>query len=208
MLILTPRIIVKNLEKSIKKNRVVKIADSSSETKILGLDCSSSTIGWGLVALGDEPQLLAYGHIKPLDSKHSLMERLDGVYESIKNLCDEFAPTHVAIEEILLFMKGKSGARTITLLAVFNRVVALSAYRNSNADVVFLPSQTIRKIVKNACDISKRLEKEQIPDVIMKNLEPKFDIMLNRKGNVAKETYDESDGVATAWAYVLELKNE
>jgi Holliday junction resolvasome RuvABC endonuclease subunit len=196
------------VKKIIKKERIVKVANSEAEIRVLGLDCSSSTIGWGLVALGDEPHLLAYGHIKPLDSKHGLIERLDGVYETIKTLCEEFEPTHISVEDILLFMKGKSQARTITILAAFNRVVALSAYRNSNAKVVFYPSQTIRKIIKDACEFPKRIKKEEMPDLIISKLEPTFKVIINRKGNEAEETYDEADGIAAAWACVLELKNE
>jgi len=194
-------------EKCIKKSRLVKVADSKADIKVLGLDCSSSTIGWGLVDLNDEPHLLAYGHIKPLDSKHGLIERLDGVYETIKTLCEELEPTHVSIEDILLFMKGKSQAKTITILATFNRVAALSAHKNSDAEIIFYPSQTIRKIIKNACKLPKKIEKEGIPDLIIDKLEPTFETLINRKGNVAKEAYDEADGIAAAWACVLELKD-
>lgn len=190
---------------NVKKSETTKVSDYSFGVKILGLDCSSSTIGWGLVSA--DLKLLAYGYIKPLDSKHDLLKRLDGVYEEIKAICDEFSPTYIAIEKILLFMKGKSQASTITILAQFNSTVALSAFKNSDAKIMFYPSQTIRKIIKNAYKLSKRIEKEEIPDLIIDKLEPSFSNIINKKGNVAKETYDEADGIAAAWACALELKN-
>lgn len=196
------------MKKIIKKERAIEIGESKANIRVLGLDCSSSTIGWGLVALNEIPCLLAHGHIKPLDAKHDLLKRLNGVYEAIEILCEKYSPTHVSIEDILLFMKGKSKASTITILASFNRVVALSAYRNSKAEIIFYPSQTIRKIIKNAYKCPKRLEKEEIPDLIIDKLNSAFEKILNKKNKVANETYDEADGIAAAWACALELKDE
>lgn len=178
-----------------------------SKIKVLGLDCSSSTIGWGLTTINEDgPCLIAHGHIKPLNNKHHLLERLDDIYNKIAGLCGDLDPSHIAIEDILLYMKGKSGAKTITTLAVFNRIIALSVYQNANAEVKFYSTQTIRKMIKDACvSVTNRVAKKDLPDIIRAELEPGFGDILNTKGNVADETYDEGDGIATAWGCSLDL---
>ncbi len=179
----------------------------SNKISILGLDCSSSVIGWGLVVLNKDPTLVAYGHFKPLDPSHSEMERLDGVYEKIVELCNELEPTYVAVEDIFTFMKGKSSGHTMTVLAAFNRVASLAGHHNSNG-VKFYSVHQIRKIIKKMnLDIKNKISKEDMPDIIIKYLEPQFEKILNRKGNVAVETYDEADGIATAWSGALHKQN-
>jgi len=192
------------------KERLVKIPRrryKTAKTRVLGLDCSSSTVGWGLVTITrDKPSLVAHGHLKPLNSKNPLIHRLDDVYQRVGKICEDFDPTLIAIEDILLFMKGRSGAKTITTLAIFNRIIALSAYRHSNADVKFYPVQTIRKLIKNHCDsVVNKIAKTDLPDIIRAELEPGFENILNTKGNVADETYDEGDGIATGWASALDI---
>jgi Holliday junction resolvasome RuvABC endonuclease subunit len=194
------------------KERLIKIPRrryKTAKVKILGLDCSSSTVGWGLVTITkNKPTLVAYGHLKPLNSKHPLIDRLDNVYERIGGLCEMFDPSFIAVEDILLFMKGRSGAKTITTLAVFNRIMALSAHKHSDAKLKFYPVQTIRKLIKNAHDgITVKIAKTDLPDIIRTELEPSFENVYNTKGAIADETYDEGDGIATAWACALDLLN-
>jgi len=52
-------------------------------TVILGLDVSSSTIGWGLIK---NNKLIDYGHIKPLKSDFNIFERLNDINLQIKKL--------------------------------------------------------------------------------------------------------------------------
>jgi len=194
--------------------RTVLFEQEKCELAILGFDCSSSTIGWGFIGIkNDSLKLLAHGHIKPMDSKFPLLERLNGVFNDIEVLCNKLSPTHISIEDIFLFMGGKKGkggstAQTITILTAFNRIVGVSAFRKTNGNVKLFSVHEIRKTIKNSYSVDKKIEKEDIPDIIVKYLEPKFENIINKKGNVAKETFDESDGIAVAWAYALELKDK
>lgn len=177
---------------------------------MLGLDCSSSTIGWGLFTLNSGPTLVAHGHIKPLTSKFDLFERLQDVYERIGELCQEVDPTHIVIEDIVLHMKGKSSAKTITTLAIFNRVAGLSAYVHTGISPELFAVGTIRKLIRQDHPrVDPKFKKEDIPDIIRTYLEPKFEDIINRNNNVSGETYDEADGIAAAWAYSIQLgKND
>jgi hypothetical protein len=175
--------------------------------KILGLDCSSSVIGWGLLTLKENsPVLLSHGHIKPLDSKFDIVVRLQDVYEKIGDLCYDVNPTHVSIEDIILHMKGLSSAKTITTLAVFNRTVGTSVYIHTGIVPELLSVGTIRKLIRESHPtVDPKFKKEQIPDIIREHLEPGFVNIMNRNDNVSNETYDEADGIAAAWAYSIQL---
>jgi len=192
------------------KERTIKLYDLSiTEFTILGLDCSSSTIGWGLIGYKPDKTfaLLAHGHIKPLDSKHDFMKRLSNVFDSISALCEEFKPSVVAVEDILMYVRGSSSARTITILAAFNRVAALAAFR-CVGKLHLYDVHNIRKIIKIAYNLKHTPDKEQMPDLIRTYLEPQFSDILKPKGGVADTTRDEADGIAVAWAYALDVRSK
>lgn len=171
---------------------------------ILGLDVSSSTIGWGLIKVeNNEISLLSYGHIIPLKSKYPEIERLADTYNKIMELCNNLKPDKVVIENILLFMKGLSTAKTITVLATFNRTCALAAY-HYNKNVEFIPVVTIRKYIKKHCKLNE-IEKTDMPDIIRKHLSPQFEDIINRNNKVDKKTNDRADGIAVAWAEALKI---
>jgi len=178
----------------------------TSQFRILGLDCSSSTIGWGLFTLNDDPILAAHGHIKPLNSKSNTFVRLDDVHSRIGELCEVINPTHVVIEDIVLHMKGKSSAKTITTLAIFNRVAGMSVYMHTGIVPELFAVGTIRKLIREVnSNIDPKFKKEDIPDIIRTHLEPNFANIMNRNNNISGETYDEADGIAAAWAYSIQL---
>jgi Holliday junction resolvasome RuvABC endonuclease subunit len=183
-----------------KKGRIVVLKEQ--QDAILGLDCSSATIGWGLISL--DFNLLAYGHIKPLKSDFDLIERLNDTYNQISFLCDKFKPKHIAIEDVITYMKGNSQAKTISILIAFNRISALAGFRKTK-DIKFYSVHEIRKLIKVHYNFNNKIGKEDMPEIIQKNLLKDFEYIINRKGNVAKETMDEADGIAAALAYVIEL---
>lgn len=180
---------------------------NSTQLSVLGLDCSSSTVGWGLITLRDnQPLLLAHGHIKPLDSKYNIFVRLQDVYEKIGDLCQEINPTHLVIEDIVFHMQGRSSANTITTLAIFNRMAGTSIYTHTGITPELFAVGTIRRLIREAHpDVDPKFKKEDIPDIIRAHLEPKFVDIINRNNNISSETYDESDGIAAAWAYSIQL---
>lgn len=173
---------------------------------ILGLDCSSKTVGWGLVhqVVDSLPILLAHGHFNPLSSKHSLLERLSDVFDNITEICEEFKPYCIAVEDIIQFMKrgGGSSAQTITILAAFNRVASLAGWRWSE-NVTFYPVATIRKTIREKIGRKNKIEKEEIPSIIRENLCSNFTDIISKNGKVAEVTMDEADGIAVAWCHAL-----
>jgi Holliday junction resolvasome RuvABC endonuclease subunit len=169
---------------------------------VLGLDCSSSTIGWGYIIPGDIIKLAAYGYIKPLSSKYNLFERLSDVFDKISTLCDEFNPLCVSVEDIFVFMKGASTGQTMTTLAAFNRLSGLAAFKKTN-NVKLYSVHDIREIIKTYFNEKNTIKKENIPDIIRKYLESEFKDIINKRGGVEEETYDAADGIAVALCHAI-----
>jgi Holliday junction resolvasome RuvABC endonuclease subunit len=152
------------------------------------------------------PILVAHGHFNPLPPKHALLARLDDVFGKIAALCAEFGPAAVAVEDIIQHMKkgGGSSAQTITVLAAFNRVAALAAWR-STSNVHFYPVATIRKTIREGIDRRTRIEKGDMPSVVRNHLCPGFSDVLSKTGKISETTMDEADGIAAAWCHILSL---
>ena len=168
---------------------------------ILGLDCSSSVLGWGLI----DPktgELVAYGYYNLASSKYDILERLDYLYQIIKSMCEEFSPKTVVMEEIIKFMKGRSSAATIISLTAFNRTAALAAY-HSIRNVEFLNVNTIRKLIRIATKHDGKILKEEMPDIIKTHLCSDLKYYKKRTTGWTDQTYDQADGIATAWAYII-----
>ena len=90
--------------------------------KILGLDISSSIIGWAIIEKKDDSlNLLKYGNIKPLkSSKGNMTERLNDAFEKIKDLVEKENFDDIAVEQYAnKFSKGRSSARTIIVFIFF-----------------------------------------------------------------------------------------
>ena len=185
------------------------VAEVPDSCKVIGFDCSSKTVGWGLVRFNKHHAILtAHGHIRPLPSKHNLMVRLSDLYDRVDELCRRMMPDIAAVEDIALFMKGGgSTAKTITTLAVFNRIVSLAAFRRTG-DLRYYPVQSVRKLVRQAALRKKVIGKNEMPAVIRARLEPGFVDVEKRGGGTAEQTFDEADGIAVAWACAYDIRSK
>ena len=170
--------------------------------KIIGFDVSSSRIGYGVIDT-TPLKLVDYGNIKPLNSKYNIFERLRDVYIKIGELCSLVNPDYIGIEDILLHMKGKSSAKTITILSIFNRTVGLSCYEKTNIIPELIPVSTIRKTIKDYYKLDNIIKKEDMPIIISKYLYENFEYIYDKNNNISNITYDQSDGIAVSWSYAL-----
>ena len=180
--------------------------------KVLGIDCSSSTIGWALLGVdGYEIKLLEHGHIKPpKKDKCSLIERLDIVSSDIKVLCDRLKPDHSVVEDIIQFMPRRSSATTIIMLAVFNRAVSLQLYRSISKVPLFLLPVSIRSRISKFLGITK-IDKEDIPKILQDYFGKAFFTIEYKakgknKGKPIITVFDEADACAAAWAGIIDMK--
>ena len=124
----------------------------------------------------------------------NIFERLSTVRKFIFKKIDELEPDEVALEEILLFMQGRSTAKTMTSLAALNRTVGVAVLDKTDKPPFMYNVMKIRHSVKDIVFPKK----EDIPQRIEKILGIKFPYKMNKKGAIAKESYDMSDSIACA----------
>lgn len=170
--------------------------------KILGFDCSSTTVGWGLIEYDDQFNILDVkcDHFKPTKDG-SIFERLEFVRTEVNKIISLHQPDNIVIEDIVKFMARASSAQTIITLAVFNRTIGMTCYDALKKDPELMSVMTIRHKIKEDKIIPK---KEEIPERLEKILGINFPYLINSKNlKVKEESYDRADGLAVATAWFL-----
>lgn len=177
----------------------------------MGLDVSSTTVGAALIKMDDDKfELLYYDCFKP-PKKDGLFSSLYETRQWITNRVLAWAPEDVAIEDIAQHfavpgaLKGRSTAKTMLKLAVYNRTVGLAIYENLNKDPALINVHTVRSIVKPS-GYKGRLSKEDVPEAVAAIMKTDFPYKLKKTGKIADESYDVADAMAVALAHgALEL---
>jgi Holliday junction resolvasome RuvABC endonuclease subunit len=172
-------------------------------TKILGIDCSSTTIGYCVLEIDDSNNIkfVSCNYIKPI-KKESIVARLADTRDKIKKIIESVSPDHIVIEDIIQFMSGASTAKTIITLTSFNRMIGLLAYDFLKKEPNYFNVMTIRHGIKLEKTLPK---KEDIPDLVAKHLQITFPYQINKKGCIKVENYDMADSIAVALYYSLLL---
>tara|TARA_B100000131_G_scaffold322708_1_gene377674 strand:+ start:197 stop:727 length:531 start_codon:yes stop_codon:yes gene_type:complete len=171
---------------------------------ILGLDISSSTIGWALLRVDERDIVLhSYGHIKPPKSKDgSLSHRVNSAYSELKTLFSDIDPDCVAIEAYAnKFTTGKSNSRTIIVLSVFNELSALASLRSIGIEPSRYSVISIRSELSKYFN-TKIKSKDDAFDFICKYFD-NFELRHTRNGTIRKECYDEADAIAVAICHFI-----
>jgi Holliday junction resolvasome RuvABC endonuclease subunit len=170
--------------------------------KILSLDISSTTIGWALLEEGiDYIKIIDHNHIKPVKDSLSLANRALKTQLVLKNLIKKFLPDYIAIEDyVSRFTFGRSTAKTIIVLSVFNEAMTMSCIEENKVDPDKIAVISIRSILSKTFG-EKISSKEECFDFIKKI--PSFKIKLNKKQLIKKETFDEADAVAVGIASIV-----
>lgn len=174
---------------------------------ILGIDCSSTTIGWCALELDDRTNDIKFikgGYIKPLKTG-SIIDRIADTRNKMQELFNDIKPNYIGIEDIIQFMKGKSTAKTIIMLTTFNRMIGLLAFDYLQKVPELFNVMSIRHGLK----LNKILpKKEDMPELVAHHLKISFPYEYNKKGNIKEESYDKADGVAVALYYTLLLSGQ
>ena len=176
--------------------------------KVMSLDISSSTIGWSIISISKNmsfPKLKKYGHIKP-SKKGALCERaLDGRNKYIEILKKE-KPDVVVVEDYASkFSRGKSSARTIIVLAVFNEMIKMSTVETINFNPISYPVATIRSVISK--EFSENVSDKSDVLSFCKKKFSNYKTTLNRVNNIKKECYDECDSIIVGVCHYVKTKN-
>lgn len=177
--------------------------------KVIGLDISSSTVGWAILAYNESGyKLEEYGHIKPLKSnKGSLSVRAADYLDKITNFLSKKSPDSVAIEAYAnKFSRGRSTARTIIVLSVFNEITSVGSIKAVDIEPSRYAVVTIRSILSKIAG-RKISSKEEAFDFILNNFD-NFNLRKKKTGNIKDECFDEADAIAVALTHIYkELDN-
>jgi len=161
--------------------------------RVLGIDCSSSTIGIGVCEY-DKKNLkyIACEYIKPIKSD-DIAFRLADTRDKLLEVFDKYKPDEIVIEEIISYMPGKSSANTIIVLATFNRMASLLAYDYLGKSPKHYSVMDIRRGIMMNNIVP---DKEDIPDLTAKILKIKFPWELNKNKKRIVENNDKADALA------------
>jgi len=182
---------------------------------ILGIDISTSITGFAVAADG---QLLHYSSID-LRKRKGVFAKAEALREYVTDLFEnyqldnesfvgasQFPIEHIYIEQPLhMFMKGKSSAKTLSMLMTFNGIVSWIIYELFEIEPQYIAASSARKL----CGIKvKRGEKAK--EVVLSHIlkeEPAFHIEYTKFGNPKPESYDRADAIVVAMAGDIIEKN-
>ena len=177
----------------------------------LGLDISTSNVGWCIIESKDST-MVAAGAIE-LKKKKTIFEKCQEVRRVLSQLNIDHDIKSISIEENLqAFRPGFSSAKTIVTLARFNGMVTLMSHDEFSLEPHFLNVNKARKTVGLKLDRKSDLStKDQILSFV-KQKEPNFSWPTRtlksgvRKGLVipADCCYDIADAYVIALASVVE----
>ena len=144
---------------------------------VLGLDPGTAITGYGVVR-SDGPALVECGVIRT-NPRDALPQRLNDIYEGVRELIDRHAPSALAVEDVFY---AKNVRTTVVLGHV--RGVILLAGAQRGIPVHQYPPREIKKAVTGVGGATK----EQVQYMMMRLLRLK----------TAPRPVDASDGVAAA----------
>lgn len=176
---------------------------------IMGLDCSTSTMGLSIIKEEDDGSLVFkhVEHYKPIKENTHILDTLKWVKEYIISKLKEFSPDEVVIEEYIKFMKGQSSSDSTISLAVLNRTICLAIYEFAGKKPYIVNVNTIRAQIKPKDYHLPRVPKENILPLVCKILQIEWDWLIGKKGKVLEENYDRSDSLACAIGLSYGLKS-
>ena len=176
---------------------------------ILGIDCSTTTIGLSVIEEQDDGYLLFkhVEHYNPIKKDTHILDTLKWVKEYIVSKLKEFSPDEVIIEEYIKFMKGQSSSDSTISLAVINRTVCLAIYEFTGKKPYIVNVNTIRAIIKPKNYHLPRVPKEEILNVVCDHLKIQWSWLIGKKGKVLETNFDRSDSLACAIALSYGLKS-
>jgi hypothetical protein len=177
----------------------------------LGLDVSTSCIGWSII--GDSGQYVDGGYIdfspKKLKLDKNLFLKMNHFEKMFLPILNKYKDKidHWAVEEaVKKFSFGHSSAGTIFKLASFNFGVVYFVYKQLDKEPVYIPANAARKLceLQFPKDIDKSKKKEYIVDWCSKAF-PSLKWENNRAGNVKKQSFDQADSIVVSKALYNKL---
>ena len=165
---------------------------------ILGLDVSTSRIGWAVV--NDKQELVDSNFFKT-NKNHSLEERAVEVKE---NIIDPIMALHditeIRIEEpFMMFSGGKTTARTMSSLQRFNGMVSLVAHQALGRPATLVGATTARS--RCGIKVPRGTKAKQVVMMWCASEYDNFIMEYTRHGNPKPGLDDEADAIIVALSH-------
>ena len=186
---------------------------------ILGLDVSTSIIGYAILPIGaaayDPP--IEMGHIDLRKCKDGFWQKTDTAKVEIEALCTKYNFEHIFIEDPLQkFRKGASSAHTISLLSKFNALCSYFVRQAAGVDPVYIGATQARKLCsvpiirkkkKKCIETPQKSAKEQTFDYLCTNVFINKEWPKTKKGNIQVYCGDQVDAYVIALAGSIQNLN-
>lgn len=158
---------------------------SAAEHRVLGIDPGTSVTGYGVVERldGRRSQLIECGIIRT-NARQKMCDRLDTLYEGVRELIERHRPTAVAVESVFY----AKNVRTTVSLGHARGVILLAAAQ-AGVEVAEFPPATVKKSVTGVGGATKPQVSYMVKQILR----------LER----APTPSDAADGIALALAYLV-----
>jgi RNase H-fold protein (predicted Holliday junction resolvase) len=184
--------------------------------KVLGLDVSTKTIGIALFDVNSE-HLLELTHLSPVPKTimNSKIEELIVKSNLFKIKLDEYKNigiNKVIIEEPLL---TSNNINTVGILMRFNTLVCKEVFDVLNIMPEFISTYNARKFAypeltqknKNGKEVlfgglEKTIDKKKLIWELVSSKEPQINWHYDKKGNLKKENFDQTDAYTAVLGYM------
>lgn len=173
--------------------------------RMVGIDCGSYKAGVALLTkVRATPHLLAASRLIQ-SQKLPFEDRLAALHDQVAALLDEYAPTHVTVED-LFFNVNVPNLRSMTQIAKTIGVVS-ALVRRRNLPLRMLNVRTVRRTIGVGNRARSAEAKRQVRAEINRQFRDELVILGYDEG--LKSTHEDvADAVAVAWAGVLWTSTE
>ena len=176
----------------------MSVEGSEVHNMILGLDVSTTRIGWAVINQNQE--LIDSGVFKTKED-HTLEERAEDLSKNVlRPIMGLFEVVEVRVEEpFSMFSGGKTTAKTMSSLQRFNGMISLLVLQVFANPPTMVGSRTAR--ARCGIKVQRGTKAKKVIVEWADNYFDSFNVELTRHGNPKPGTDDEADAIVVALSY-------
>jgi len=163
---------------------------------VLGLDASSTTVGYSYVSKDREIIEMGFIDIKKIET---LKDKAFTVLEKLEEKEWFSGIERIVVEDSLQgFMYGGTNQKTIIKLAKFNAILCFILEWSSQIDVILVNPSTSRKKVFGRARVKGKKAKEYVREQIEERFDVSKWMKMNQRGNFDQRNIDSMDALVCA----------
>jgi len=175
--------------------------------RILGLDISTSVVGYAIVE-ADDMSLVKIGHIDLKKAPKCLYRKADIVVGNLREVCEGLGVERKSVwveEPVIRFTPGMSSAQTISMLLKFNAMVSYGLWTGWDREIVHVTPGDARRTCGLLMTTKKKSggksQKEQVYDQLtaVGGLLEFLPWPMTKTNKPKPENYDRADAYVVAY---------